>query len=334
MSTTTKTTLILLAITLFMGTFALAKQTPSPKEHFGFNIGDDYQLANYTQTEAYFKKLAAASDRALIEWAGETSEGRDQYLLVVSSPENLENIQHYKAISQQMARAEMDDAQARVLAETGKPVVWIDGGLHATETVAMHQLIETFYQLLSRNDAETQRILDEVVILLFHCNPDGQELVSNWYMKDEDVTQRNKRTPTMYHKYVGHDNNRDFYMNNLKETTTISRLQYIEWNPQMIYNHHQTAPAGAVVAGPPYRDPFNHVIDPFLITGIDGVAAAMANRLNQEDRPGYTRLSGSVFSTWWNGGLRTTPYYHNSIGILTEIIGDPTPSQVPLVPDR
>lgn len=334
MTTMSKTGFLFLALTFFLATCAVAQHIPSPKEHFGFHIGDDYQLANYTQTEAYFKKLAALSDRVLIEKAGETSEGRDQYLLIVSSPKNLAEVQRYQSISQQMARADFDEAQARQLATIGKPVVWIDGGLHSTETVATHQLIETLYQLLSRNDAENQRILDEVVILLFHCNPDGHELVSDWYMKDEDVTKRNKRTPTMYHKYVGHDNNRDFYMNNLKETTTISRLQYIDWNPQIIYNHHQTAPAGTVVAGPPYRDPFNHVIDPLLITGIDGVAAAMVNRLNQEDRPGYTRLSGSVFSTWWNGGLRTTPYYHNSIGILTEIIGDPTPSQVPLVPDR
>ncbi len=325
---------LFVVINLLFATHAPAQEIPSPRAHFGFDIGEDYQLANYTQTEAYFKRLVSASDRAVMERVGETSEGRDHYLIIVSSPENLANIQQYKEISQQMARAEMEETQARLLAETGKPVVWIDGGLHSTETVATHQLIETLYQLLSRNDPETMRILDEVIILIFHCNPDGHELVSDWYMKDEDVSQRNKRTPTMYHKYVGHDNNRDFYMNNLKETTTISRLQYIEWNPQIIYNHHQTAPAGAVVAGPPYRDPFNHVIDPLLITGIDGVAAAMINRLNQEDRRGYTRLSGSVFSTWWNGGLRTTPYYHNSIGILTEIIGDPTPSQVPLVPDR
>lgn len=329
-----RTPFITFIVVLFLGITAQAQHIPSPKEHFGFNIGDDYHLANYTQTEAYFKKLAAISDRVLMEWAGETSEGRDQHLLIISAPENLKSINNYREISQKIARAEMDETEARLLAETGKPIVWIDGGLHSTETVAMHQLIETYYLLLSQNDAETKRILDDVIILLFHCNPDGQELVSNWYMKDEDVTKRNKSTPTMYHKYVGHDNNRDFYMNNLKETTTISRLQYIEWNPQIIYNHHQTAPAGAVVAGPPYRDPFNHVIDPLLITGIDGVAAAMINRLNQEDRPGYTRLSGSVFSTWWNGGLRTTPYYHNSIGILTEVIGDPTPSRVPLVPDR
>ena len=321
-------------LALFVATQALAQHVPSPKEHFGFSIGEDYKLANYTQSEAYFQKIAAASDRVKLEVAGKTSEGRDQYLIIVSSPENLAKLDQYKSIVQQLAHAEPDSDAAYQLAQAGKAVVWIDGGLHATETVGTHQLLETLYQLASRNDTENLRILDEVIILLFNCNPDGQELVSNWYMQQEDPLKRDKNIPTLYHKYVGHDNNRDFYMNNLMETTTMSRLQYIEWMPQIIYNHHQSGPPGSIVAGPPYRDPFNYVIDPMLITGIDGVASAMINRLNLEDKPGYTRLSGSVFSTWWNGGLRTTPYYHNSIGILTEIVGDPTPMEIPLVPER
>ncbi|MGV3761623.1 M14 family metallopeptidase [Parapedobacter sp.] len=313
---------------------AVAQHIPSPKEHFGFAIGEDYKLANYTQSEAYFKKVATASDRVKMEVVGKTSEGRDQHLIIISSPTNLSKLDTYREIAQQLAHAELAPDSARALSLLGKPVVWIDGGLHATETVATHQLLETCYQLATRNDRENLRILDDVVILLFHCNPDGQELVSNWYMRQTDTSKRNKRIPKLYHKYAGHDNNRDFYMNNLLETTTMSRLQYIEWMPQIIYNHHQSGPPGSIVAGPPYRDPFNYVIDPMLITGIDGVAAAMINRLNAEDKPGYTRLSGSVFSTWWNGGLRTTPYYHHAIGILTEIVGDPTPMDIPLVPER
>lgn len=324
----------MLAALVSFGSPVLAQDIPSPKSHFGFNIGDNYQLANYTQTEAYFKELARVSDRVIIEVAGKTSEGRDQYLIIVSSPNNLANLEDYRKISQKIARAELSEEEARQLTLAGKPVVWIDGGLHATETVGTHQLIETYYQLVSRTDPENMRILDDVIILLFHCNPDGQELVSDWYMRHSDTTKRAKNIPTLYHKYVGHDNNRDFYMNNLMETTTMSRIQYIDWMPQIIYNHHQAGPPGSILAGPPYRDPFNHVLDPLLITGIDGVAAAMINRLNAEDKTGYTRLSGSVFSTWWNGGLRTTPYYHNSIGILTEIAGDPTPMTIPLVPER
>src|SRR5690606_27586056 len=115
------------------------------------------------------------------------------------------------------------------------------------------------YQLASRTDEETLDILDKVIILLAQVNPDGQELVANWYMQEPDLTKRNMRTPTMYHKYIGHDNNRDFYMMNMKESTHISMQQYVEWMPQIIYNHHQTGPTGTVLAGPPYRDPFNFV---------------------------------------------------------------------------
>ena len=216
-----------LLLALFMATQAVAQHIPTPREHFGFGIGEDYKLANYTQSEAYFKKVAAASDRVVMEVAGKTSEGRDQHLIIISAPDNLSKRDTYKEIAQKLAHAEVDTDAARELALIGKPVVWIDGGLHATETVATHQLIETCYQLASRNDTETLRILDDVIILLFNCNPDGQELVSNWYMQQADTLKRDKNIPTLYHKYVGHDNNRDFYMNNLMETITMSRLQYI-----------------------------------------------------------------------------------------------------------
>jgi hypothetical protein len=123
-------------------------------------------------------------------------------------------------------------------------------------------------------------------------------------------------------------------MMNMSESRNMSRQLYIEWMPQILYNHHQTGPPGTVVAGPPYRDPFNYVYDPLLVTGIDAMGAAMSSRLNAEAKPGYTMKSGSVYSTWWNGGLRTAAYYHNIIGLLTEIIGSPTPSKIPLVPQR
>ena len=326
---------LILVLKLLVTVIVSAQKIPTPKEHFGFNIGDDYTLATYTQTEAYFKKVAAASDRVILKDIGLTEEGRHQYMLVVSSPENLKAADHYRQISQQLARAEgISEAQAHEFAEKGKAIVWIDGGLHATEVVGTHQLIETIYQVLSRTDKETMKILEETIILFTHANPDGQELVSNWYMRNPDVKKRNTNIPRLYEKYIGHDNNRDFFMMNMKETQNIVRQQYIEWLPQIIYNHHQSGPAGSVLAGPPYRDPFNYVFDPLLVTSIDEVGAAMNNRLNREGKPGYTQRAGSVFSTWWNGGLRTTAYFHNMIGLLTEIIGNPTPAQVPLVPGR
>lgn len=314
----------------------LFAQAPTPKEHFGFNIGDDYNLANYTQTEAYFKKIANASDRVKLVDIGKTEEGRSQYMLIVTSPENHKNLAKYKEISQKLARAEgLTPNQAKELAAQGKAVVWIDGGLHANETVGAHQLIQLAYTLASKQDTETKNILDNVIVLLTHANPDGMELISNWYMREADPKKRSiSSPPRMYQKYAGHDNNRDFFMLNLKETQNMARQLYVEWIPQIMYNHHQTGPAGTVVAGPPYRDPYNYVFDPLVMTSIDAVGAAMHNRMNAEDKPGYTQRNGSVFSTWYNGGLRTTTYFHNMIGLLTEITGSPTPSEIPLVPSR
>jgi hypothetical protein len=318
-----------------LGASALKAQTiPSPKQHFGFDIGDDYQLANYTQTEAFFKKLGA-SPRAKLVDIGLTEEGRHQFMLIVSSPENMKKLELYKDISQKLAHGEgLTDDQAHKLALQGKAIVWIDGGLHASEVVGAHQLIQTAYNFVTRTDDETMRILDKDIILFVHANPDGQELVSNWYMGEKDVKKRNTNVPRLWEKYIGHDNNRDFYMMNMKETQNITREQYLDWLPQIVYNHHQAGPAGSVVAGPPFRDPFNYVFDPLLVTSLDAVGSAMNSRLNREGKPGYTQRSGTEFSTWWNGGLRTATYFHNMVGLLTEIIGSPTPSSIPLVPER
>ncbi len=328
--------ILVLIVALLSQSFLMAQTVPSPKSHFGFNIGDNYQLATFTQTEAYLKKLAAVSKKVKLQVIGKTEEGRNHYMVIVSDPSNLANLEKYKSISQKLAHAEdLSVAEATQMANEGKAVVWIDGGLHATEVTGIHQWIESLYQLITRTDEETKRILKSTIILFVHANPDGQELVSNWYMRNSDTLKRSTSSlPRLYQKYIGHDNNRDFYMTNMQESKNMSRQQYIEWMPQVLYNHHQTGPPGSVVAGPPYRDPFNYVYDPLLVTGIDALGAAMSSRLNAESKPGYTMKSGSVYSTWWNGGLRTTAYYHNIIGLLTEIIGNPTPSNIPLVPQR
>ncbi|WP_395804782.1 M14 metallopeptidase family protein [Daejeonella sp.] len=323
-----------LLISLFLINTAFAQI--SPKEHFGFTIGDDYQLANFTQTEAYFKKLAGSSDRVKLLSIGKTEEGREQPMLIISSPENLKKLDYYKEISQKLARVEgLTDEEAKSLAEKGKAIVWIDGGLHSTETLGIHQLIETAWNLASRKDAETIKILENTIILMTHANPDGHELVSDWYMREKTPEKRSlQNLPRLYEKYAGHDNNRDFFMMNLKETQNISNQLFLEWLPQIMYNHHQRGPEGSVVAGAPYRDPFNYVFDPILMTSLDAVGAAMNNRLNTENKPGYTQKNGSVFSTWYNGGLRTITYFHNMVGLLTETIGGPTPSEITLVPER
>ncbi len=326
------------AVALLVGsvTHATAAKVTSPKQHFGFAIGDDYHLANYTQTEAYFKKIAAESDRARLVDMGRTEEGRTQWMLVFSARENLKQLARYKDIATRLARAEgLTPEQAQGLAAEGKAVVWIDGGLHASETVGTHQLIETVWMLASAEDAEIKRILKDTIILCAHANPDGQELVSNWYMREPVPAQRvTSPTPRLYQKYIGHDNNRDFFMAAMKESTNINRQLYLEWFPQVVYNHHQSGPAGTVIFVPPFRDPFNYVFDPLVVVGVESLGNAIQARFLQEGKPGATSRSGANYSTWWNGGLRTTAYFHNQIGLLTEIVGSPTPMRIPLVARR
>ncbi len=308
----------------------------TPKQHFGFNIGDDYQLATYDQFVSYWQKLDQESDRMKVVEIGKTAEGRPQLMAIITSPENFRKLDRYKEISRRLATVDgVDDEQARALAKEGKAVVWFDGGLHATEVLGAHQLIETVYQLVSRNDPETRRFLNDLIILAVHANPDGMQLVSNWYMRRQDPARRSTEAlPVLYEKYAGHDNNRDFYMSNLPESINMNKVLFTEWFPQIVYNHHQTGPAGAVMFGPPFRDPFNFNFDPMVPIGIDIVGSAMVDRMAVEGKPGYTSRKGSNYSTWWNGGLRTTPYFHNMIGLLTETIGNPTPVNIPFVTSK
>ncbi|MDE3196803.1 MAG: peptidase [Acidobacteriota bacterium] len=331
-------------LTTFFIAFAAASSLPAqkipkittPKEALGFNIGDDYEMASYTQLEAYWKKLASESDRMKLVDIGKTGFGRPQYMAIVSSPDNIRSLAKYKGIVQKLAHAGgVTEQQAHQLAKDGKAIVWIDGGLHASETVGSQQLMETVYQLVSRTDPETMRLLNDDIVLCVQANPDGQEIEANWYMREKDPLKRSfAGVPTLYNRYVGHDDNRDFYMSNMPETTNMNKQMFIEWFPEIVYNHHQTGPAGAVIFMPPFRDPFNYNMDPLIPLGIELVGAAMHSRLVAEGKGGSAMRSGSTYSTWWNGGLRTITYFHNMIGLLTEIIGSPTPMDIALVPDK
>jgi len=326
--------LLIIALTATLG--LSQNKITTPKEYFGFNPGDDYHLANYTQYAEYLKKISLESNRISYDGIGMTAEGHPMFMAIITSPENQRKLNRYKEISRKLALAEgLTDTEARALAAEGRAVVWIDGGLHATEVLGSQQLIELVYQMASRNDPETLRILNDVILLAVCPNPDGMELVANWYMREKDPTKRSTRgLPRLYQKYIGHDNNRDFYMITQPETEAVSQVLYREWFPQIVYNQHQTGPAGCVLFAPPFRDPFNYCFDPLVPLGIELVGAAMHNRFVAEDKPGATMRSGARYSTWWNGGLRTTAYYHNMIGILTETIGNPTPMEIPFIPER
>jgi hypothetical protein len=311
------------------------QKVTSPKEQFGHDIGDDYFLANYTQYVEYLRKVDRESDRVSVMEIGKTEEGRPELTAIITSPENHKRLAQIKETNRKLALADgITDDQARQLARDGKTVVWIDGGLHATEVVGTQQLIELIYRLATKSDPETMRILNDDIILCTLINPDGMELVSNWYMREPDEQRRTTNgIPRLYQKYIGHDDNRDFYMMNMSESVNANKVMYREWYPAIMYNHHQTGPEGAVLFAPPFRDPFNYNFDPLVVLGIDMVGSAIHTRLAAEGKPGAVMRTGAPYSTWFNGGVRTTSYFHNQIGILTEIIGNPTPVQIPFVLD-
>ena len=311
-------------------------QLTTPEEQFGYRIGTDYQLINYQGLTDYWQLLARQSDRMTLESIGRTEEGREQWMATITSPANRPNLERYKEIARRLAQAEgITEAEARALAAEGKAVIWIDGGLHASELLGIQQLMELVWQMVSRDDPETMRFLDEVILLAVHANPDGHALYANWYMQSDDPLERSTRgIPVLYQKYAGHDNNRDFYMASLAESENMNRVMYREWFPQIVYNHHQTGPSGTVMFAPPFRDPPNHNLDPIIITSLDQVGSAMHHRFVVEGKGGTTMRSGAGYSTWWNGGLRTTPYFKNMIGLLTETIGHPTPIEIPFLPNR
>ena len=313
-----------------------SKKITTPKEFFGFNIGDDYCLANYQQLAAYWKKLAGESDRIKLVEIGRTEENRPQLMAIVTSPANHRKLDRYQDIARRLAQADsVSSTEAAKLANEGKAVIWIDAGIHATETLCPQMLIETVYQFLTATDPEMMRILDDVIILFVNCNPDGQDLVADWYMREKDLAKRTfNGLPRLYQKYIGHDDNRDFYANTQAETKNLNRVMYREWFPQIMYNHHQTGPAGTVLFCPPFRDPFNYNVDPLVTNGIDSVGAAMMERFLVEGKPGATSRSGAPYSTWFNGGLRNPSGFHNIIGLRTESFGGPTPTQIPFLPAK
>ena len=313
---------------------ATTARITDPKDVIGGVPGSDYFLADYTRITAWLQKVAGESDRMKLVSIGKTTEGRDQWMVIVSSPENIRNLDQNREIARRLALARgLTDESARALARQGKAMVWIDAGVHATETVNGQAHIQIVHDLLTDNDPETLRLLHDDIALFVFANPDGLELVANWYMRPADPKARRTETiPVLYQHYVGHDDNRDSFAVTQAETTNINKAMFRDWFPQLAYNQHQTGPEGTVVFIPPFRDPLNYNNEPLVINETNGLAYAMHGRLLAEGKPGSIMRSGAPYSTWFNGNLRTIANFHNVPGILTEIIGNPTPMEIPLVP--
>ncbi|MEO8362311.1 MAG: M14 family metallopeptidase, partial [Vicinamibacteria bacterium] len=286
---------------------ATAAKVPEPKDVFGFKPGEDYKVFTWEQDVDYFKKLDASSDRIVVEEIGKTTLGKPMLLAFISSEINLKNRLRYKEIAKQLALTKgVDEAKARALAQEGKAIVWIDGGMHSTEIANSHSMPELAHWLVTDESAEARRIRDNVILLLMpHLNPDGIDIAGDWYKKNLGTPFETTTQPEVYQHYIGHDNNRDWYMFTQIETRAVAKQLYEEWFPEIVYNHHQSSPFPGRIAGPPMKNPVNPNLDPLLVSTVNQIGEHMRKRFDLEGKPGYN--SGIVYDMWWNGSMRGVP---------------------------
>jgi Zinc carboxypeptidase len=307
---------VLLIANCFLQT---ANAQPSPKDVLGFHPTDDKTIADWKQITNYFNKLDAASKRITVKEIGKTTLGKPIITAFISSEINIANLEKYKQINKQLAnpRSIKGKKEAELLIANGKTVVAISCSIHSTEIVASQMSMNLAYELATASDTETLEILNNTILMLIpSSNPDGIDIVANWYRKTLGTKFEGTSPPELYHHYAGHDNNRDWFMMNLKETRAITQLFWKEWFPQIVYDVHQQGKIATRFTIPPFFDPPNPRIAPSILREVGLIGYKMAADLQAKNIAGVA--TNASYDTWWHGGFRSAPYYHNSIGILTE----------------
>jgi hypothetical protein len=293
---------------------------PTPESVFGFSVGADSQLIDYEQSIAYFRKLAAASNHIKLINVGTTSFGRPWTAAIISSPENLAKLDHYREINMRIAHPSgLTDSSARRLAHEGKVFVDISGGLHASEIAGSQHTPQLAYEILSKpNDPVMKEIFDNVIFFLWPTiNPDGQDIV----VKNcrENYEHKNPGPMEPYEKYMGHDNNRDSYMMNGIESRIRQRV-WREWEPDIIYVHHQSSPEPTRIWIPPFADPPGLRTPPIMAREINTIGMLIAQELDAHEQPGAAHML-ATYDAWYPGYIDYMPVYQNIPSWWTETQG-------------
>ncbi|HKD43502.1 MAG TPA: M14 metallopeptidase family protein [Myxococcaceae bacterium] len=317
----------ILATAILLSTSAIAAAGPeagrgkplSPSEFVGFEVGADRRLADYRQIVSYFRALAAASGRIQVENLGQTTLGNELILAAISSEQNLRDVKKYQDIARRLADPRgLSPAQIEGLVNEGKLIVLVTCNIHSTEIGASQMAMEWAHALVTANDPETRRRLDNVILLLVpSLNPDGQIMETEWYRKNLGTKFEGGRLPWLYHHYVGHDDNRDWFMLTQKETRALNRAVYFEWFPQVWLDEHQMGSSGPRIFVPPYADPVAKSINPLIWRGVNLIGTTMAWRLEEQKKPGV--IYGFSYDAYWPGGTKNTAWWKNVYGLLTEV---------------
>ena len=308
-------------------------RVPPPKDVIGFTPGDNRKLASWSQVVDYFNALAKSSDRITVQEIGKTTLGRPFIYATISSPENLKHLDRYLEIQRKLSdpRLIKNEAEARALMSEGKTVVLCTFQIHSTEIGGSLASINTAYQLASSDSPKIKEILDNCIVLFVpSLNPDGVDIVKNWYDKTLGTPYEGSSPPELYHHYTGHDNNRDWYAFTQVETQlTIDKIQNI-WHPQIVHDVHQQGATASRLFLPPFTDPYEPNVPPILIEGVNFMGSAMAWELSQDGKKGITTFS--TYDGWTPA--RSYQHYHAGIRILSETASARLASPITIPPDK
>lgn len=314
------TFLLLVALWTGSALYPLAAQgkVTSPEEFFGFRLGSERKIARWDRIVDYYRLLERESNKLKVVNMGPSTMGNPFLLVIISSPENLANLKHLQEVNARISDPRgVSDQEIVKLIDEGKAVICQSMSLHATEIGGTQMAPELTYDLLTKKDEETKRILDNVIFLLIPCfNPDGQIMVTDWYRKTLGTEYEGAPLPWLYHKYAGHDNNRDGDYLNLVESLYAAKIMFRDWIPQAYIDHHHMGSYGARFYVPPYCDPLRPYADPLIWREISWYGAHIAYKLEEAGKTGV--LNDAQFPGWGHFGWHWITPFHNIAGMLTE----------------
>ncbi len=298
------------------GVLAQGSSIPTPESVLGYRVGADRKLADWPQIVGYFEKLAAATPAVSIETLGKTTMGKPLFAAIVSTPENVKRREEIFAAQRKLADPRILNSEDEASLYAHQPAVLvIQCNIHSDEIASSQMAMELAYRLTT-NDTLQAELKNAVVVLIPSVNPDGEEMVVEWYRSQLGTKWEGGEMPWIYNKYTGHDDNRDWFMMTQVETKLVTRALYREWLPEIFYDVHQQGSEGSRLFVPPFLDPVDPNIDPLIVRGIGLIGAEMSSALESRGKTGV--VDHAVYDMWWHGGARSTPARHNMIGLLTE----------------
>ncbi|MCP5102271.1 MAG: hypothetical protein GY950_02780 [bacterium] len=327
-----KKILSLCFIVLLLVTYSYAQK--SPDEFFGIKVGADRTLVKYPGIIKYFKYIAKESGRVKLVNEGQTTLGNSMYLAFISSEENIKRLPELIAVNKKLADPDtLSKGEAEGLLKKGKVFVLITCALHATEIGSTQMAMLLTHQLAVTGDTDLKKHLDNVVLVLMpSINPDGNIMVTEWYNKYLGTEYEGGRMPYLYHHYAGHDNNRDYYMLNLKESRIVNAVLHHKYFPHVFLDMHQMGSTGPRMFVPPFKDPLNQNLDPILVRETNLIGSFMALKLQENNKQG---VAGSyAFDAYWPGGSKNTAWFKNVVGILTEMSSVRTATPIYIEPNE